>query len=420
MFDVLSHTQCTDACGWFAAIISALCFGSFGVPVKGGPASKVNIDPLVMQSYKTIMCFLTCWLVIPMGHKFSFTPWGIVSGLFWVPGATAGIYGIRNAGLAIAVGTWSSLVVVSSFCWGIFVFHEKVHSVFGACCAGLLLCSGLVGMSRYSSPRVPSAKKEVRRVSEDKMPLLNESGEEPAKDGSASPSADLIARKRLTHLEMDSPKASKADKVPLLPLELDSSVPPRKNTDSSFSKEENPSTVVLLNGRLSMTKRQLGIVGAVINGTWGGTNMIPLHYASLEGYGGAGYTISFAIGAALVTVFMWLLRYLHHVFRTRGSFREAFHALPSFHLREMWRSGLLSGSLYSLGNFGSIIAVTYLGQGVGYSFTQLSMLVSGLWGIFYFKEITGADMITKWILAATTTIIGIIWLSFEHEGESAH
>lgn len=81
---------------------------------------------------------------------------------------------------------------------------------------------------------------------------------------------------------------------------------------------------------------------------------------------------------------------------------------------------MLSGSLYSLGNFGSIMAVTYLGQGVGYSFTQLAMLVSGLWGIFYFKEIQGADMIAKWILAASVTIVGIIWLSYEHEGESAH
>lgn len=35
-----------------------------------------------------------------------FTCWGIVSGLFWVPGATAGVYAIQNAGLAISYGIW--------------------------------------------------------------------------------------------------------------------------------------------------------------------------------------------------------------------------------------------------------------------------------------------------------------------------
>ena len=30
--------------------------------------------------------FLTCWLVIPLlGEELKFTPWGILSGLFWVP-----------------------------------------------------------------------------------------------------------------------------------------------------------------------------------------------------------------------------------------------------------------------------------------------------------------------------------------------
>ena len=75
-------SRCTESCGWVAAILAALSWGSFGVPIKGDAASTVNVDPLVMQSYKTIMCFLTCWLVIPLGEPFSFTPWGIVSGTF--------------------------------------------------------------------------------------------------------------------------------------------------------------------------------------------------------------------------------------------------------------------------------------------------------------------------------------------------
>lgn len=39
--------------------------------------------------------------------------------------------------------------------------------------------------------------------------------------------------------------------------------------------------------------------------------------------------------------------------------------------------------------------------------------VSGLWGIFWYKEITGTTTVTKWFLAATVSVAGILWLSAE-------
>jgi len=50
--------------------------------------------------------------VIPLGEKVAFTPLGIISGLFWIPGGVGGVYGIQHAGLAVSVGTWSSLNVL--------------------------------------------------------------------------------------------------------------------------------------------------------------------------------------------------------------------------------------------------------------------------------------------------------------------
>ena len=77
---------CSDVCGWAAAVICVLSFGSFGVPLRG--SQKVEMHPLVMQSYKTLVCFMTCWLVLFLGEDFKWSYWGIASGLFWVPGAT--------------------------------------------------------------------------------------------------------------------------------------------------------------------------------------------------------------------------------------------------------------------------------------------------------------------------------------------
>ena len=75
-----------QACGWAAAFCATLAFGTFGVPIKSEAARSVDIDPLVFQSYKTFMGFATSWLVLLEGEEFVFSPWGIVSGLFWVPG----------------------------------------------------------------------------------------------------------------------------------------------------------------------------------------------------------------------------------------------------------------------------------------------------------------------------------------------
>jgi glucose uptake protein GlcU len=80
--------------------------------------------------------------------------------------------------------------------------------------------------------------------------------------------------------------------------------------------------------------------------------------------------------------------------------------------------GGISGLLWSIGNMCSILSVTYLGQGVGYSVTQSAMLISGMWGIFYFHEITNINAIRGWMASACLTIAGILLLSFNHVAPS--
>mmetsp|Transcript_2347 Transcript_2347/g.3493 ORF Transcript_2347/g.3493 Transcript_2347/m.3493 type:complete len:462 (-) Transcript_2347:230-1615(-) len=455
--------NCSDTCGWISGLIAALSFGSFGVPIKF--ISNVKVDPLVMQSYKSMICFLTCWLVIPLGEPFKFTPWGIVSGAFWVPGATAGIYGIRNAGLAISVGTWSSLMVISSFCWGIFVFGERVKSVEGACGAACVLVVGLVGMSIYSSP-VKTTNNYDHSGDGKKGKFEDDDSSTGATTATASEwvqsNAD-VSKKEMTPLLRDdsineetnsSDEEAGVELQEIIDISIEgsghtapTSVPTDTNLPSKRSSsrkvvrrkakndnsegnesiellkkrdktEEKEEKLSFFNGKVRLTRRQLGIVGAIVNGTWGSNSMIPMHYARKQGFYGAGYLISYSCGSMLITILLWIIRYLHNVYLLDGNYKDAYYALPSFHVREMWVVGLLSGSLYSLGNFCSIITVTALGQGVGYSFTQTSMLISGIWGIFFFQEVQGTGRILKWIMSSIITIAGILWLSYEHVGST--
>ena len=80
--------QCTDSCGWVAALVAALAYGSFGVPVKA--TKHIDVHPLVLQSYKTVVVFISCWLMPLFGVEVSFTKWGLLSGLLWVIGGTGG------------------------------------------------------------------------------------------------------------------------------------------------------------------------------------------------------------------------------------------------------------------------------------------------------------------------------------------
>lgn len=128
---------------------------------------------------------------------------------------------------------------------------------------------------------------------------------------------------------------------------------------------------------------------------------------------GAAFVISFAIGATIVTAALWCVRYVYLCQRS-GSLLVAYKSLPSFHFRRMWFAGGLCGVLWSIGNFFSILSVKYLGEGVGYSIVQLNLLVSGLWGIWYFGEVQGTATITKWFASAVIAVGGILLLSYEH------
>ncbi|KAK1745248.1 hypothetical protein QTG54_004539 [Skeletonema marinoi] len=42
--------KCTDACGYFAAVAAAICLGSFGVPAKSKVVTRLDADPMVIQT----------------------------------------------------------------------------------------------------------------------------------------------------------------------------------------------------------------------------------------------------------------------------------------------------------------------------------------------------------------------------------
>jgi len=416
---------CTDSCGWIAALVAALSYGSFGVPIKA--TAHIEVWPLVYQSYKTIVMFVTCWGVQFLGVEIAFTKWGLLSGMLWVLGGTSGVAAIRLAGLSVAVGTWASVMVMVNFTFGILIFREPVADILGTLGAFLLLIVGLVGMSHFSAPQKKSHDDHVARLElEQQIPSDSNYPQESTDYQSMQDHSSI--RKRTVEGEVvgaDHSNFSETGNIPLVPLGGspddeqmivggDANGP--EGIIPTFDDEATQPYLKLFSGRLSLTKRQCGIVAAVMNGFLTGGSLIPLHYAKEEGFGGAKYFPSMACGALLSNSLIWILYFIVRLVtdnRQGRTVHDTLNDMPPWHFRDLCLPASLSGLLLSIAMFSSIIAVTYLGQGVGNSLVQTKILVSGLWGIFFYKEIVGAATIAKWFGSAAVTVLAIIWLSLE-------
>jgi hypothetical protein len=327
--------------------------------------------------------------------------------MFWVPGAACGIYGIRNAGIAVAVGTWSSIQVVVSCVFGIIVFQEKFKNTQQTLLAICILMLGLIGMSRYSESPKPAEYQVVSTQETNIDTAMEGLNNKPKRKSSKERSkADEVVAADVEPL-----------KLSLSPMEMETGKFDDASAPLIDDKNRDNDRIVLFSGRMVLTRRQMGILGAVVNGAWGGLNLIPLHYAQRDqGLSGAGYLISYGTGSLLVCISIWIGLFTYHFVRRGYSVRDAINDLPAWHVKKLGLPGMFAGIFYSIGNFCSILAVAYLGQGVGFSFCQGQLLISGLWGVFYFKEIQGRETIAKWFTSAAITIVGIIWLSYQHEG----
>ena len=137
----------------------------------------------------------------------------------------------------------------------------------------------------------------------------------------------------------------------------------------------------------------------MFNGVWGGSNLVPM---VLSGLSGREFVVSFAIGAAAVNAALWAALALY--------LRAREEPLPQLHLRVMLLPGMVAGCCWAAGNFLSMLAVDALGEAIGNSCVQASIIVSGLWGIFYFREIQGRS-VAHWFLGAFLALGGVALLA---------
>jgi glucose uptake protein GlcU len=342
-------------------------WGSFVVPMKMSRAVReAQLATVWFQAYVGlgVLASSICFLVVP-GVAEGFTPWGLVSGFMWVPGNFLAMSAVELLGLATAQATWAAAIVVVSFFWGVVL--DGAPARLAPVAAGLVvLVIGVV--------------------------IIAQASEGDSKGGGDTRGAAEGA-------------------VEYRPLAEDAATTAAAAADAGT--------------RRSRGDALLGFACVAGVGALAGSIFVPLHFAPAnlrDGFDGAfHFAFSQGIGIGLAT-FFWVpvillaqcrrlpetLQQTTPALPQQGAGASRFFGAPPMHLRACIAPGMLSGLLWNCGNIGGTMATLQpLGQGVGYPMSQAAMLVSGAWGVFYFKEITGVRRVRKFWAGAATTFAGM-------------
>eukprot|EP01040_Poterioochromonas_malhamensis_P001074 gene1074-1139_t len=327
--------------GYVYAIVACLTNGSFLVPFKFHKIAVLKIPPVVFQLYASIGIFLSSWIsaaFLPInpdfvngaGKSLEFVPYGFLGGVIMVLSMTLGFMATRKIGVALAQGIFGGLAIIVSYIWALLIFDEIPDDV-GLSVAGVLLLvlgiSGIAGsrnVAQYVLLKLPSI---VSKSATNNTPLI--------------------------------------------------SYPSENKESEPIQIELGNETTQLTNSRHPISRKDYmeGVIFAVLCGVLGGTTLVPLHYVEIS-QGGLEYIPSFGTGVMITAPVVLFFNYY---------FIEK-QPLPTITFDIGFAAGVLSGIIWNISNILSVGAIPILGYGVAFPLVHSAILISGLWGIFFFHE----------------------------------
>lgn len=272
--------------GFLAALGAALAWGTYMVPFKKAGSDKLVLFQAVMSVGILISGFI---FSIILNYSLNLNIYGIFAGVLWAIANVIALTAIFNLGISKAVPLMSSLVIGTSFLWGL---------VFGELSSGMVMGLGGIGLIILGVVLVSSSGKTA--------------GQNMRKGLQAAVLAGLIWGSQFAPIKMG--------------------------------------------------------------------NVLPKEYF---------FSMSFGIFAAAVVIAA--------VKKTR---------LENQAITE----SLFSGTLWNIGNLLGVIAISLVGLAKGLPITQVAVLVAVIWGLFYFKEITGTRDRLQILIGAAILLIGVIAL----------
>ena len=352
------------AVGYLLAVLSSVFNGSFVAFAKLQSVASVDLHPILFNFYVTCGVAASSCLVIPLvlarPGELRFVYQGAIGGCLFVGASSLSFVAAKNLGLSTGQGVWSGSAITVAFLWGVFgppPIGQPLGSLPGSLLAMLLLLMGVAGMVKCQ----PLGRALVRRgwAHEEAAPST-----EPLHSGSSS----------------DSDVGSGA-------------------RENGSLREDCALQPQLRAAHPAKSARATGLFAAVGVGLFGGSILVPLAYlddqlAALPSFG-----LGALLGGALLTSTFYA-----------GAHRRG--EAPALELRSTLWAGLLSGLVWNAGNLCQIIAmgVYALPYGIAYPILQAALMVSGLLGIFVFREIVERPAIIVFFTCAGLVVVGAVLL----------
>jgi glucose uptake protein GlcU len=350
--------------GWIAVCGAAVVFGSTGIPMKKDRIR--GVDPWVFALFTSLGISLVTFplLVYLLAiHQFHFKPWAILGSVDIFIVNFFAVQAVTRLGFAKASATWAGLGMVVAFIWGSAYFREEIANVVSASISIVLLVLGVYCVST-SQTRV-----------EDEAQQNGHGG-----GGVSAP----VSTEDTDATSCPEPEQS-IDKI-------------------SLEIEHEESNVTLSSPTVGVAVVLVGLLCCASTGFFDGSLMVPFKLTQANSLNDIfSYLASFGISSAIGGPSIYALYAL--------SFRGGDFNLSDLH--KALFPGLTSGILWASANFMSVHATFWLGIRIGFPLTQTCVLVTAVWGIFYFKEIDvgPSGFLARFLLGIVFIIVGSYFLA---------
>ncbi len=142
--------------GFLLALGAALAWGSYAVPFK-----KSKSENLVQYQALMAVGILASGFIFSLlaGYLIRFNIYGLISGFLWASANFISLSAFANLGLSKAAPIISSLVILSTFLYGAFVFKELSDGISMAVVGVFIIILGIIIVSKTNSDQGVKAKK---------------------------------------------------------------------------------------------------------------------------------------------------------------------------------------------------------------------------------------------------------------------
>lgn len=142
--------------GFLAALGAALFWGSYLVPFKISKSQSL----LQFQALMAVGIGLSGLLIsLILGYPLTLNVYGLLSGVLWGSANAISLIAVLNLGLSRAAPLLSSLVILSSFLWGVVVFRELPSGIIMGFVGIAFIILGVIIVSSTGNTQSQNIKK---------------------------------------------------------------------------------------------------------------------------------------------------------------------------------------------------------------------------------------------------------------------